>query len=116
MLRPLLALALCASFLPAADGWPNIARKLPPVGKEIPEADAKRLRAAVDELTAALAKQLHRPAIAPVPLFALRILLGEFADYAVASQRVLPGALRAAGFEYRHPTVGDALAAALREY
>jgi predicted esterase len=57
MLRPLIILALCVSLISAADGWPNIPRKLPPVGKEIPEADATRLRAVTDELVAALAKQ-----------------------------------------------------------
>lgn len=68
MLRPLLVLVLCSSLVVAADGWPNIPRKLPPVGKEIPDADAQRLRTAIDELTAALAKQ-NSPLTADVALF-----------------------------------------------
>lgn len=85
MLRSLVALVLCSSLLPAADGWPNIARKLPPVGKEVPEADAKRLRAAADELTAALAKQ-RGPLTADVAVFIKAVDLalrhGEFYDLA----------------------------------
>jgi predicted esterase len=56
MLRPLLALALCASLASAADGWPNIQRLLPKTGKELAEPDSKRLRASCDELAAAIAK------------------------------------------------------------
>ena len=69
MLRPLLAVLICSSLATAVDGWPNIPRKLPPVGKELPEADAKRLRTAVDELAAAVAKQ-SAPLIADVAIFA----------------------------------------------
>ena len=49
------------------------------------------------EFTRALARALHRPAPWPIPRFALRIVLGEFADEAVASQRVLPAVLTASG-------------------
>src|SRR5688572_10720647 len=68
MLRPLLALVLCSSLVVAAEGWPNVPRKLPPVGKELPEAEAKRLRATVDELSAALARQ-SAPLSADVAIF-----------------------------------------------
>jgi uncharacterized protein (TIGR01777 family) len=66
------------------------------------------------EFTRALARRLHRPAIFPVPAFALRIALGQMADEALlASARVLPARLAEAGFQFQHPTVEDALAAAL---
>ena len=54
---------------------------------------------------------LHRPALIPTPAFALRLALGrEQADEAVlASQRVVPARLSAAGFRFRHPTLEDAL-------
>jgi len=66
------------------------------------------------EFTRALARRLHRPAIFPVPAFALRIALGQMADEALlASARVLPARLTQAGFQFQHPTVEDALAAAL---
>lgn len=55
------------------------------------------------ELTRVLAKALNRPATVPVPAFALRIALGEFSSDLLASQRVLPAALLADGFEFRHP-------------
>jgi uncharacterized protein (TIGR01777 family) len=65
--------------------------------------------------TRALAKQLRRPAILPAPAFALRIALGEMADEALlASARVEPRALLTAGFRFVHPTLPEALAAALR--
>ncbi|MCS6777668.1 MAG: TIGR01777 family oxidoreductase, partial [Chthonomonadaceae bacterium] len=38
----------------------------------------------------ALARALHRPALLPVPAFALRLLLGEFADTILAGQKALP--------------------------
>jgi predicted esterase len=85
MLRPLLAFVLCSSLVVAAEGWPNIPRKLPPVGKEVPEADAQRLRAAVDELRAALGKQTS-PLTADVAVFTKAVDLAlrhrEFYDLA----------------------------------
>jgi uncharacterized protein (TIGR01777 family) len=66
------------------------------------------------EFTAALASQLHRPAILPAPAWALRLALGEIADEALlASTRAVPAKLTAAGFRFTHPTVTRALAAAL---
>jgi uncharacterized protein (TIGR01777 family) len=59
--------------------------------------------------TRALARQLHRPALIPVPRLVLRAVLGEVGNEAVASQRVLPGVLTAAGFDFRYPDVTSAL-------
>ncbi|HMU62806.1 MAG TPA: DUF1731 domain-containing protein, partial [Gemmatimonadales bacterium] len=57
---------------------------------------------------------LHRPALVPVPAFALRLLFGEMADAALlASQRVAPARLLAGGFEFRYPTLPEALGAVL---
>ena len=42
------------------------------------------------ELTKALGRAVHRPTLLPVPRLALRAAVGEFADEALASQRVLP--------------------------
>jgi hypothetical protein len=63
--------------------------------------------------TEAFAGRLHRPAIMPVPGIGLRVLLGEFAGETLKSQRVRPGVLKRAGFTWRHPTVQEALGAAL---
>lgn len=66
------------------------------------------------EFAARLGEVLHRPALVPVPAFALRLLFGEMADAALlASQRVLPARLSARGFEFRHPALTDALRAVL---
>ncbi|MDF3048679.1 MAG: hypothetical protein K0R87_317 [Pseudonocardia sp.] len=64
--------------------------------------------------TAALAEVLHRPAVFTAPAFAMRLVLGEAADeLALASLRVVPAVLEGNGFTFRHPTVRDALAAAV---
>jgi uncharacterized protein (TIGR01777 family) len=65
------------------------------------------------EFTKVLAKQLHRPALLPVPKTALRIAVGELATEALMSQRVLPGVLTAHGFEFAYPTLDGALRWAL---
>jgi uncharacterized protein (TIGR01777 family) len=65
------------------------------------------------EFTRVLGKALGRPAILPVPEFALRIGLGESADRAVNSLRVVPARLIEAGFEHRHPDAPSVVAAAL---
>jgi uncharacterized protein (TIGR01777 family) len=55
------------------------------------------------ELTATLARVLHRPAVLPVPMFGLRLVLGrEMADtLASSSARVVPDRLVASGYEFR---------------
>ena len=51
------------------------------------------------EFTRALGRAVHRPALIPAPAFALRIAFGQMADEALlASTRVLPKRLSAAGF------------------
>jgi len=63
------------------------------------------------ELTRTLAEVLHRPALLPVPAFALRALLGEMADaLLLASTRVLPRRLLESGFVFRDPELRGALA------
>ncbi|RKN18924.1 TIGR01777 family protein [Micromonospora musae] len=67
------------------------------------------------EFTKELARQLHRPAIMPIPALALKIVLGGFSVEALSSSRVLPGALTRAGFTYRHPDLRSALQSALTD-
>ena len=63
------------------------------------------------EFTAALGRALSRPTPATVPGFALRALVGEFADEGLlAGQRAIPAVLERSGFEFHHHTVGQALA------
>ncbi|GLZ53293.1 TIGR01777 family oxidoreductase [Actinomycetospora sp. NBRC 106378] len=66
------------------------------------------------EFTKVMAATIHRPAPWVVPGFALRAVLGEFADEGVlVSQRVLPGVLERDGYRFQHQTVQAALAAVL---
>jgi len=66
------------------------------------------------EFTNALGRALHRPAILPVPAFALRLAVGSIANEALlASERAFPSRLTTAGFQFTHPTVDTALTAAL---
>ena len=61
------------------------------------------------EFTRALAKQLHRPAIFPVPYFALRLAFGEMASMLVGSQRAIPQAAEQAGYQFRYPDINATL-------
>lgn len=65
------------------------------------------------EFTRELARQLHRPAVMPIPALALKVALGGFAHEALTSTRVLPGVLGKAGFTWTHPDLRGALHAAL---
>ncbi len=59
---------------------------------------------------AALGRVVHRPALLPVPGFALSLVLGEFAQLGVLSgQRALPRVLMDAGFSFTHGDVESAL-------
>src|SRR5579884_583551 len=67
------------------------------------------------EFTQLLARMLHRPAIFPVPAFALRVALGQMAEEGLlASARVIPQKLQQAGFRFEHPQLADALSATLK--
>ena len=62
------------------------------------------------EFTKALGEAVHRPAIFPVPAFALKLLFGEMSKALLASQRVVPDAAQRAGFVFEHPDIFAALA------
>ncbi len=63
------------------------------------------------ELTATMARVLHRPALIPVPAFALDAVLGPglARSLALASQRVVPARLLEEEYEFRHPDLEGAL-------
>jgi uncharacterized protein (TIGR01777 family) len=62
------------------------------------------------EFTRTLARVLWRPAIIPVPAFALRLLFGRMADELIlASARVMPAALQGVGFQFSYPELEPAL-------
>jgi uncharacterized protein (TIGR01777 family) len=63
------------------------------------------------EFTAALGRTVNRPTPLIVPGFALRTLLGEFAEEGLlGGQRAIPAVLERAGFVFHHNTIGEALA------
>jgi uncharacterized protein len=62
------------------------------------------------EFAATLGRVLGRPALVPVPRFALELLYGEMARSTIlAGQRVLPRKLLRSGFHFAHPTLEEAL-------
>jgi uncharacterized protein len=63
--------------------------------------------------TQVFGRVLHRPAMLQVPGFALQAGLGEFANEALRSQRVVPGVLQRAGFTFTQPDLETALRAAV---
>jgi hypothetical protein len=63
------------------------------------------------EFARTLGRVLGRPTLVPVPAFALRLMFGEMADeMLLASARLEPARLLAAGYVFRHPTLEEALA------
>ncbi len=64
--------------------------------------------------TRELARAVHRPAVFPAPEFALRLMFGEMSEVLLSSQRVAPNAAASAGFVFRFPHLGPALADLLR--
>ncbi len=63
------------------------------------------------EFTRVLAGVLHRPALFPVPALALRMAVGGFSEVLLGSQRVLPKVAQRAGYDFRYPSLADALRA-----
>jgi uncharacterized protein (TIGR01777 family) len=94
---------LVGIYLAALDGddWSG------PVNASAPEPVTNK------EFSKALGRALHRPAFAPVPAIALRILYGEMAEIVTAGQRAVPKRALELGYDFRHPDLNEALAAAL---
>jgi uncharacterized protein len=61
------------------------------------------------DFTIALAAAVHRPALFPVPAFALRPIFGEGASILTTGQRVLPERPLALGYVFQYPNLRDAL-------
>ena len=87
------ALAFCLST-EAASG---------PVNVTAPEPVTNR------EFSKALGRVLRRPAVAPVPALAMKILYGEMAVVVTTGRRALPRRLQELGYEFRRPDLEDAL-------
>jgi uncharacterized protein (TIGR01777 family) len=67
------------------------------------------------EFTKALAAVLKRPAIFPMPEFAVRLVFGEMGEELfLASERVAPAKLTASGYQFKRPELREALEAILK--
>ncbi len=78
-----------------------------PVNATAPEPVTNR------ELSRALGRALHRPAVLPVPGAALELLYGEMAEIVTQGARVLPAKPLVLGYEFEYPQLEQGLAAAL---
>lgn len=67
------------------------------------------------DFTKALGAAVKRPSVFPIPSFGPKLLLGgELADNLLfQGARILPAVLQSSGFAFRHPEIGEALAALL---
>jgi uncharacterized protein (TIGR01777 family) len=66
------------------------------------------------EFSRALGRALHRPAIAPVPGFAIKALYGGMAKLVIEGQRALPRRTLELGYDFEHPDLDEALRSALQ--
>jgi NAD dependent epimerase/dehydratase family enzyme len=61
------------------------------------------------QLQRMMATVLHRPMWMRIPAFVVRTLLGEMSQLLVDGQHVIPTRATAAGFDFKHPGLGEAL-------
>jgi uncharacterized protein len=61
----------------------------------------------------ALGRALHRPAVAPIPGAAIRLLYGDMAEIVTKGQRVIPRRTLELGYRFQHPDLDEALRTAL---
>jgi uncharacterized protein (TIGR01777 family) len=66
------------------------------------------------EFTRALARGVHRPAFFAAPGFVLQLAMGERSALVLEGQRVLPGNLADAGYQFKYPKLNSAFEALLR--
>jgi len=62
------------------------------------------------DFTRALAGAVHRPAVFPVPGFALKLMFGELGQHMLDSARVVPDGALKAGYNFAYPDIDEALA------
>jgi uncharacterized protein (TIGR01777 family) len=61
------------------------------------------------DFSRALGRALHRPAFAPVPGLAVRLLYGDMAEIVTTGQRAVPARALEHGFAFRHTDLDEAL-------
>jgi uncharacterized protein (TIGR01777 family) len=79
-----------------------------PVNLTAPEPVTNR------DFSKALGRVLRRPAVAPVPALALRVLYGEMAEIVTTGQRAMPARLTELGYAFKQPDLETALTDATR--
>jgi uncharacterized protein (TIGR01777 family) len=90
-------------YLAALDGdeWSG------PVNGTAPEPATNK------DFSHALGRAIHRPALAPVPGFAVKALYGDMAEMVTQGQRAVPRRPLELGYRFRHPELDEALRSAL---
>jgi len=59
--------------------------------------------------SSALGSVLHRPAVAPIPAFTIKLLYGEMAQLVTTGRRMVPGRADELGYTFKHPQLEAAL-------
>jgi uncharacterized protein len=92
-------------YLAAIDGehWSG------PVHASAPQPVSNR------EFSKALGRALHRPAVVPVPAFALKVLYGGMSKLVLEGQNAVPRRTVELGYRHRHADLDEALRSALRD-
>jgi uncharacterized protein (TIGR01777 family) len=90
-------------YLAAIDGedWSG------PVNVTAPEPATNR------DFSHALGRAIHRPAVAPVPGLAVKLLYGDMAEIVTGGQRAVPSRALQLGYAFAHPELDEALRSAL---
>jgi len=65
------------------------------------------------DFSKALGRALKRPAIAPIPGFALKALFGEMSQIVTGGVRMVPARAHELGYVFRHPELDEALRSTL---
>jgi uncharacterized protein (TIGR01777 family) len=65
------------------------------------------------EFSRTLGRVMHRPAVLPIPAFALKAIIGGFADELLTSQRAEPAVAKKLGYQFVFPEIEPALVAIL---
>jgi uncharacterized protein (TIGR01777 family) len=65
------------------------------------------------EFAKALGQAISRPAVAPVPAVAIKLMYGEMSQIVLKGVRMVPGRAAELGYEFRHPDLGEALRSTL---
>jgi uncharacterized protein (TIGR01777 family) len=61
------------------------------------------------QFSRALGRALHRPALAPIPAFAIRALYGDMAEIVTEGQRAVPRRTLELGYRFEHTDLDEAL-------